>query len=315
MPALIMLVGLSGSGKSERAQILKNDYKDFDAEIFSLDKLIKTTKADHDLQKNPQKAIRILHKKIKDHLISGKDAIYIVKNFKKGQRIEFLNYISKVPGIIKVCDIIATPYEECLRRNTLSKQKVPDGVIEAEYKKWAPPHYSEGFDLINIVFPFNFSYYTIDNFLNEADNFDQNNSNHSLTLGNHCKKTAKYILAQTEDNILFYSALLHDNGKMFVKSELNGKGEDDGNSHYFRHENVSSYDAMFYMMNEFYQGKLHTKNILNDILEICNIIYYHMKPYRSWEQSEKSKQRDITLLGKDLYNKIMLIHEADISAH
>lgn len=40
-----------------------------------------------------------------------------------------------------------------------------------------------------------------------------------------------------------------------------------------------------------------------------------MKPYRSWEQSEKSKQRDITLLGEDLYNKIMLIHEADISAH
>ena len=60
--------------------------------------------------------------------------------------------------------IIATPYEECLRRNTLSKQKVPDEVIEAEYKKWAPPHYSEGFDLINIVFPFNFSYYTIDLF-------------------------------------------------------------------------------------------------------------------------------------------------------
>ena len=39
---------------------------------------------------------------------------------------------------------------------------------------------------------------------------------------------------------------------MSVKSELNGKGEDDGNSHYCRHENVSSYDAMFYMMNEFY---------------------------------------------------------------
>ena len=40
-----------------------------------------------------------------------------------------------------------------------------------------------------------------------------------------------------------------------------------------------------------------------------------MKQYRSWEQSEKSKQRDIALLGEDLYNKIMLIHEADISAH
>ena len=71
-----------------------------------------------------------------------------------------------------MCDIIATPYEECLRRNVLSEYKIPEETIEAEYKKWAPPHYSEGFDLINIVFPFNFSYYTIDNFLNESDNFD-----------------------------------------------------------------------------------------------------------------------------------------------
>ena len=40
-----------------------------------------------------------------------------------------------------------------------------------------------------------------------------------------------------------------------------------------------------------------------------------MRPYLGWKQSEKAKERDKKLIGKMMYEDIMILHEADLAAH
>jgi hypothetical protein len=35
----------------------------------------------------------------------------------------------------------------------------------------------------------------------------------------------------------------------------------------------------------------------------------------SWKQSEKAKERDLKLFGKEVIDDVMMIHEADLFAH
>ena len=40
-----------------------------------------------------------------------------------------------------------------------------------------------------------------------------------------------------------------------------------------------------------------------------------MHPYMSWKSSEKAKMKDWMLLGDEMFNDILLLHEADVAAH
>ena len=46
---------------------------------------------------------------------------------------------------------------------------------------------------------------------------------------------------------------------------------------------------------------LYESNIgADNMLDIANIIYFHMHPYMSWKQSERAKQRDINIIGNEM---------------
>ena len=40
-----------------------------------------------------------------------------------------------------------------------------------------------------------------------------------------------------------------------------------------------------------------------------------MRPHTAWKQSEKARERDRTLIGEEMYQDIMHLHEADLAAH
>lgn len=142
--------------------------------------------------------------------------------------------------------------------------------------------------------------------------FDQENNHHSLSLGEHCSKTGYYLAKKVPENYWLYIAgLLHDVGKLYTKTRKNKKGEFDGNYHYYNHQNAGSYTAMFYLYGI---SLKHDKNGC-PLSYATNLIYYHMHPYLSWKQSEKAMKKDRNLLGEDLFNDILLLHEADLAAH
>ena len=123
---MIMLVGLPASGKSYKAQELAQEYN---AEIFSSDALREELFGDVNHQADNNKLFIELHRRIKACLKSGKSAIYDACNIAYKRSMAFIQELKNIP-CEKICILMATPYEECLKRNAERERKVPEEVIK-----------------------------------------------------------------------------------------------------------------------------------------------------------------------------------------
>ena len=313
-PILFMMIGLPGSGKSTLANDLYIEEADKTTTkpvVHSSDQLRLELFGNEDVQDRNQELFVTLHKRIKQDLLDRKDVVYDATNIDKKQRISFLAELKKIP-CYRVCISVMTPYYQCVLWNKKRDRRVPDKVIKKMYKKWAPPEYREGFD--DIQFSYNYGSinknerYNLVSFFEKIDDMDQGNSHHALTLGNHCREAANYIMEKyPRETMLYFAALLHDCGKPFTKSIANAKGEVDGECHYYQHHCVGAYDSLFFTDQMRFQTEQK--------VYISNLIYYHMHPYNAWKQSEKAKARDRVLLGEKLYKDIWKLHTADERAH
>lgn len=320
IPLLVMLVGLPGSGKStyaNTAKIVQTNNEATKPVVHSSDALRQELYGDASVQGDNEQLFRELHARIKRDLAAGKDVVYDATNLKKKNRRRFLSELQSI-SCQKECIVFMTTFEACLHNNRQRDRQVPFHVIERMQKSFAPPHFNEGFSRIHFIF----SYlgkdgqitheapehgFEFGDFVERTKDFQQENSHHALTLGQHSYKTYEYIKERRPfDYALQLAALFHDNGKLYTKTRLNAKGMDDGNCHYYGHQNVGAYNVMFYA---------DCIGFLPDVVTISNIIYYHMAPLLEWKQSERVRKFDKTLLGDELFEKIMLLHEADLAAH
>ena len=299
----IMMCGLVGSGKSTVAEELAVKY---DATIFSSDALREELYNDVNDQKHNQELFVELHKRVKECLKNGKNAILDSTNINYKKRMTFLTELKSIP-CEKICVLVATPYAECLKRNAARDRKVPEYVIERMYRQFDVPHVYEGWNAIRVVWPNNMRKSFLD-WLDSAANYNQDNPHHSLTLGGHCAKTIDYLYdtfggLDHRSRALRLAGALHDMGKCFSKTFTNSKGEPTDVAHYYNHEHCGSYDSLFY-------GKE------GQALDVAILIRWHMMPY-VWEKdnNEKLHSKYRRLWGEQLYEDIMQLHEADKNSH
>jgi hypothetical protein len=205
----------------------------------------------------------------------------------------------------KYCVLMATPYEECLKNNSNRDRVVPEYVIEKMYRNFDIPFDYEGWDDIVVMYNDIDAYYGHpNNFYFKHKHFNQNNTHHTLTLGEHCAEVCAALNNTSEE--LKIAGLLHDCGKPFCKTFINTKGEMTEQAHYYSHEHTGSYDSLFY------REEFDKKNPLY----IAILIRWHMQPY-FWEKdnNEKLHNKYCKLWGEELYKDIMRLHEADKKAH
>lgn len=306
MPKFIMMVGLPASGKSTYAKKLAKEYN---ANIHSSDEIREELSGDVNNQNINELVFKTLHNRIKEDLKNGKNCIYDATNINYKRRMAFLNELNKIP-CEKICYLTATPYEECLKNNANRGRKVPEEVIERMYRHFDVPWYYEGWDKIEVEY-FKDSrdcYGSIAKWLEKIYNYNQDNSHHRLTLGEHLESALVYMqenLCTTNtlhDITLRRATILHDCGKPFTKTFMNSKGEVTEQAHYYSHEHTGSYDSLLY--ND------------SDDLYCAVLIRWHMQAY-FWERdnNEKLRNKYRKLWGEDLYRDIMLLHEADVNAH
>lgn len=307
IPIFTMLVGLPASGKSTYAEKLS---KETDAIICSSDKIREEICGDINSQDKNDEVFMTLHKRIKDHLRNGDSVIYDACNISSKRRTAFLRELKNIP-CHKHCIIIATPYEKCLEANKNRERQVPEDVIKRMYVNWNVPYWFEGWDRIWIKYPQQdyWKYFGIArDYITENDlyNFDQKNSHHMLSLGDHLDKTLEIISENPETDYVYMrvAASLHDIGKPFTQTFVDRKGNPSKDAHYYQHHCVSAYDAMFFM---------HP-----DKLNYCIIINLHMQPYfweKDKEHGDKTREKYRKLWGDELFNKVMVLHAADKAAH
>lgn len=309
MTKFIMMVGLPGSGKStwakEYAKTSENETVILSSDEIR-EELFGSCGADIQTAENHEKVFTTMFRRTKSALAEGKDVIYDATNLKKKHRIHLLRGLQDVQ-CLKVCQLLILPYEECVRRNNERESTVPEKVMWKMYTGFQPPHDSEGWDYVSVeVWKESgklFDKYTFSNeYIEEMESFNQKNSHHEFTLGEHQRRTCAYLLYRgVTDADLLMASSFHDIGKLKTQTT-----DENGQCHYYNHNCVGAYDIFLLFYG------LKTPRAL---VSTSNYIYYHMHPFLAWNQSEKTKERDKELLGEEMFEKIMLLHRADIASH
>ncbi|HEY9061570.1 MAG TPA: AAA family ATPase [Pseudobacteroides sp.] len=308
MNKLVMMAGLPGSGKSTVAKKLAAAEN---AVLHSSDDLREEMFGDANKQEMSDLLFKELNKRIIGDLMKGNSVVYDATNLSYKKRKEFLDKLNL--DCFKECVLVAAPYETCLTRNGRRNRKVPEDVIEKMYRSLFIPQYYEGWDRINIVYRDardnndgkgieNDKGNDLHKFIEELKAIPQDNRHHTLTIGEHCKRCMENIKEQNADDSLVTAALLHDIGKKFTKAFKDLKGNPTEEAHYYGHQHVSAYMSLFYLR--------HLP--VEKILEITNYIQWHMRPFDL--HSSKSRLKALNLFGKNFYDNLLKLHEADTKA-
>lgn len=308
MPKFIMMVGLPGSGKStwakEYAKTSENETVILSSDAVR-EELFESRGVNTQTSENHEKVFTTMFHRAKTALAEGKNVVYDATNLKKKNRIHVLRGLQFIQ-CQKICQLLILPYEECLRRNRERDDVVPEEVIWRMYTGFQPPHGSEGWDYISVEVFYGSNelrkqYSFDDAFVEKMESFEQNNPHHQFTLGEHQIRTqANLYKWGVTDAELLMAALFHDIGKM--KTRIT---DEHGVCHYYQHHSVGAYDIFL-----LYWGICTPRSLIN----VSNYIYYHMHPFLAWSQSEQAKEKDKKLLGEEMFEKIMMLHRADIAS-
>lgn len=300
MSDLVVMIGLSGCGKSFQANKLNREKYNYKAQVISTDKIREELYGDESVQGSANLVFEVAHKKTIEALLNDVHVIFDATNLRHTFRKDLLD---KVPaGCRKIALVVAVPFIRCLKNNGDRDRKVPEHVIRKQILDFQFPCYWEGFDLIVVERPFGYDDTLLP--LEAMDDFDQENSHHSLPLGAHVSQSAEYIAGKTGQRYhsLFFAACLHDYGKLYTKNFIDYKGNPSNEAHYYGHPNAGAYNIM-----------MHPDLTVSNDYKVLQLITHHMEPY-FWKKPA-TVEKYHKLYGEEFFNEIILLHEADEAAH
>lgn len=134
-----ILCGIPGSGKTTIATQLAQEQ---DAKLYSYDVIRHDSKLS-----SFEDMCKLIYQSMSTDLFNGYDVIYDAPNHKLSYRQDILSAISDIP-CKKICVVLLTPFEECLKRNANRKARLPDFVLYDLYNKFELPTLDEGWDEI-----------------------------------------------------------------------------------------------------------------------------------------------------------------------
>lgn len=208
---LIMLIGLPGSGKSTWAKNYKEENKN--VIIVSSDAIREELGLENTAEHNKICFDEVEKRTIKG-MKNGFKVIVDATNLNYKKRMQFLRRVCpKNEEIIAEAVVIATSYENCLKRNSERDRVVPEEVIKRMRESFNFPLFNEGFYDIRIVYNDN----TIYRF-NEFKDIEQDNPNHTKSVLEHCKMACCIAFDKLCDKEIELACLLHDIGKLETKS-------------------------------------------------------------------------------------------------
>ena len=298
----VLMVGLPGSNKSTYAkQLVSEGYTVHASDI------IRAELGDENDQTRNGEVFEILTRRVKNDLISKKNVVMDATNLRRKHRIHLLRMLKGIP-CHKKCVVMCVPFEECITNNANRDRRVPEEAMWKMLTNFQMPCEVEGWDEIELVYPkpeYEGYYGDPVSYVGMLMDYDQGNSHHALTLGEHMRQACLYY---TNNYALFddvaMAAFLHDIGKPYTRSETNKNGENDGECHYYNHHTVGSYLSLFLLYE--YEW-LHREYI-------ALLIEMHMRPHLEWRASDQALEKDIRLFGNSVVEDVYKIHCCDLSS-
>ena len=303
MAKLVMLVGISGSGKSTVAKNAMEANPD-KVVVVSSDGIRGEMFGDENVQKDPHKVFNEVNKRVREALKEDKIVYYDATNLNAKRRMNFLKTIEHL-DVEKECIVVLSSLEECVSRQISRERKVPESVIKNQIKQFQCPYYHEGWDNIDILYNFaTRNPIRLPDLMN-LNKIPHDNSHHIHDVYEHMK-AAEHLYCNTTTIIdlgVAEAIKYHDIGKFFTKTFTNMKGEKTEEAHYYGHQNAGAY---FYLLD--YE---HARSMpVVHLLRVANLIQYHMEPFfRKGKWIEFAK-----IVGPAMAREIMKIHHIDITA-
>lgn len=307
-----MLIGLPASGKSTWA---KNNTDD-NTVWLSSDNLRAELFNDVNCQNNNNDLFNIMNKRTRDLLMSGKNVIYDATNISSKRRISLIKYLRKTKCKY-ICYYFSKSINDCIHLDEKRDRNVGADVINKMYLNLQIPMYHEGWDKINIInsntlkLDINCDVNSYNDYvenllgqnyiLRQSIDMPQDNKFHTLSLSRHMYYTYNYIKNNNGDRLLQLASMLHDIGKPYCKSF----GLNDRYAHYYGHENISAQLSMYLLCNSGLK--------IEDCVTVCTYIQLHMRLLNSTDKGI-DKLRN-TLNDDELFDNLVLLRNADISAH
>lgn len=300
MNKVIIMVGISGSGKSYKANFLKDKYN---AIILSSDEIRKTLYGDENDQTHNEEVFCTLYKRTQDLLKNNKNIVIDATNLTIKSRKKIINIVKETNIKTEIIAYVMTkPIEVCVKNDCIRNRHVGKDIIYKQREKFQIPFYEEGIDKI-ILESYSKRKETtqekLELLIGGMEGFDQQNSHHKYDLLTHCSKTFQLLEDIHADPCVQMAASLHDIGKMETK-----KLKDNGEYGYYGHANVGAYQ----LLDELKLEDI-IPNAFQKTLDILFYINYHMLPM-TWE-TEKTHDKYKQLFGKEKYDNLILLHHCD----
>lgn len=292
MIEFILTVAPSGAGKTTWAHQHDNTHLVIDSDEMRL-RLFD----DESFQGDNARVFNEMFNITRNALCAGQSVIYSATNLISKRRINLLKELHRdFPNVKYKCVVFNTPIEICRERNSKRSRIVPAFVIDKQVKQFQMPFYNEGWDEIEIIKTTNYNVKELAEKVWEdvRTTGSQDNPHHSLTLYEHLQKAIECIdLNKCKNDMeqaqILMAAALHDIGKSYTRVY-----DENGIAHYYSHENLSAYLSMN----------------MDAPIESIWLVNYHMYPY-NLQAIPVWKNR----LGNELWEKIMILHQADKAAH
>lgn len=331
-PKFIMMVGLSGAGKSTFAKdyCIKNDFS-YVASDEVRRRMFEENEDAHTQSKNTL-VFDSCHKAIIELLKNGNNVVFDATNLISKRRVQALEKIKKaVPNVHCTAIVLIAPTNLCFKQNEDREYSVKKSVIEKQISTFQLPFVGEGWDEITLIpaSEYVFLEYNdtskIKQLMTKFD-FDQRSPNHTLTLNKHCMKTEGNVVVNLSDNSWYIrgdlldfdfsyeemvsTARIHDFGKLLHHTKS------DGIRHYYNHAERGAYKYLEYQLlpQIFYKiPNFPTLDTNDSQYKIALLINYHMLPFE-WEKNEKLKQKHKKLFGNDIFTALEFLHKCNVEA-
>lgn len=310
IPRLIVMVGLSASGKSSHAKELEKE-NPTNTIIISSDAIREEICGRVEDQSKNKEVFRIFHDRIRRNLEKKKDVIADATNITIKSRRAILSCVNGL-DVHKECHIMSKQFARCLEDNKDREHSVPEDVLRKQLHRFQIPFYEEGWEHILII-PCNNQVHSCEKVTRSVlfslmYQFDQKNPHHNKTLDEHCMEASDAFcnMLGIKSPLLrciesFSSgATLHDIGKVFTQTI-----DEKGIAHYYGHAEVGSYLVLTKLIDPI--------NLKENryILDCCFLINYHMLPF-GWN-SEKSIRKWRRIFGEDKFKILRNFHQCDIA--
>ena len=304
MTTLYVMVGLPCSGKTTYAKLLAEE---IDGIVVSSDGIREEWYGDEAIQGDPSKIFREVEQRCVKSL---KECVSVVMDATNMNAKKRTNFLRQLPSCYKACVVMAVPFNECLARDEVRSRHVGPEVMEKMRKNFQMPYYNEGWDHIEIYYPKDCEMIDGDAHYKMEVEFNQRNSHHSLTVGDHEWKAECIAREKGFDSVVQTASAFHDCGKIWCQHFKEGDPE----AHYYGHECVSAYQYLTMEMAEM----IYAVGNKIQVIEIATLITWHMVPYpmpdecpydslKEWGRAKGFDEKFIEHLWQ--------LHQCDVGAH